>query len=232
MLSNFDFRINEDRDNAHDRNVNELSKMYFNTIKWDQDILEIKLKSFDDVINSLNNEFSFNDISFQKKYIISFYINYIIKKKEFIVNFECTEDEFFLYCWNRVYIKNNKENERSLKESIFNNIYDCFNKETIIDVNDFQLKTRYVLLCPMGRVNRILSSFAFLDNNQEIGLYISVEMLKHDFLGKASILYNESVSKEEYTEILDEMIMFEYDSKYSVILNKFKIELINSLIYN
>ena len=32
MSDQFEFRINTDNDNAHDRNVNELSKIYFNII--------------------------------------------------------------------------------------------------------------------------------------------------------------------------------------------------------
>jgi hypothetical protein len=229
MTESFEFRINTDGDNAHDRNVNELSKMYFTLIKEGQN--EKELKGFDNVINSLNNEFTFGELNYQKKHVISYYINYILKNKEFIVNFDCTEDKFFLYCWNRVYHIKNKENEKQMKESIFNNIYDSFEKETIMDFSDFQLKTQYRLLCPMGRVNRLLSSFAFLDFRTELGLYISVEMLKHDFLGKASVLYIENITKESYDEILQEMIENEYDAKYITILHKFKNELINSLIF-
>jgi hypothetical protein len=227
--NNFEFRINTDDDNAHDRNVNELSKRYFGIIKKDQG--DKPLKKFDDVISCLNNQFTFEELSYQKKHIISFYINYIIKNKEHIMHFDCPEDEFFLYCWNRVYNIENKENEKNIKESIFNNIFDSYTKEILVDFSDFQIKTQYRLLCTMGRVNRLLSSFAFLDFNKELGLYISVEMLKHDFLGKASVLYSEELLKEEYIEILDEMIANEYDVKYISILNKFKEELINSLIF-
>ena len=234
MSDQFEFRINTDNDNAHDRNVNELSKIYFNIIKNEQETnTNIKeLKGFEDVINSLNNDFTFDELSYQKKHIISFYINYLIKNKEYIVNFECREDEFFLYCWNRVYNIKNKENEKKLKESIFNSIFDSFEKETIIDFSDYHIKTQYKLLCPMGRVNRLLSSFAFIDYNPELGLFISVEMLKHDFLGKASVLFSENISKESYNEILNDVIENEYDSKYIKILYKFKLELIDSLIFN
>lgn len=230
MADNFSFTINEDRDNSHDRNVNELSKLYFNIIK--DDLKDKELKTYDDVVYSLNNEFSFEEINYQKKNIIIFYINYIMKKKEFIVNFDCKEDEFFLLCWNRVYDIQNNKNIKDLKKSIFDNIYDCFEQETIMGFFGFEIKTKYKLLCPMGRVNRILSSFAFLDFNKELGLYISLEMLKHDFLGKASILYSEDISKSQYNEILDEMINWEFENKYNTLLNKFKIELLESLIFN
>jgi hypothetical protein len=73
----------------------------------------------------------------------------------------------------------------------------------------------------MGRVNRILSSFAFLDFNPELGLYISTEILKKEFLGKSSILYDENIDAETYSNILDELIQNEYDEKYKITLNKF-----------
>ena len=133
---------------------------------------------------------------------------------------------------NRAYSVKNKDNEKNIKKSIFDNISDCFEKETIFEILVFELKTRYRLLCTMGRVNRILSSFAFLDYDNELGLFISLEMLKRDFLGKASVLYTESLTKEHYIEILNEMITCEYEEKYHNLLNKFKTELIDSLIFN
>ena len=228
----FNFRINEDGDNSHDRSVNELSKQYFKKIKKDFEEEKKDMVSFEDVVNSLNREFSFEEIDYNKKNVIIYYINYIIKKKEFIVNFDCGEDEFFLLCWNRVYNIKNKTNEKDLKKSIFDNIMDCFERESIYELLGFECRVRYRLLCIMGRINRILSSFAFLDYDNELGLFISMEMLKHDFLGKASILYSEDILKEQYVEILDEMIITEYNNKYYHLLNKFKMELIDSLIFN
>ena len=226
--TNFNFQINEDGDNSHDRTVNELSKLYFKKLKEGSKIV----KGFEDIVHSLNNDFTLDEIDYNKKNIIIYYINHIIKKKEFVVNFECTEDEFFLLCWNRVYDINNKDRAMDLKKSIFDNIFDCFEKETIFEILGWELKTRYRLLCIMGRINRILSSFAFLDYDNELGLFISLEMLKHDFLGKASILYSDEINKGQYSEILDEMILYEYEKKYQNLLNKFKIELIESLIFN
>ena len=228
----FNFQINEDGENSHDRSVNELAKLYFKKIRTDFETESGYLKGFEDVVDSLNNEFSFEEINYNKKNIIIFYINYVIKKKEFIMNFDCAEDEFFLLCWNRAYTIRNKENEKNIKKSIFDNIMDCFEKETIFEILGYELKTKYKLLCTMGRVNRILASFAFLDYDNELGLFISLEMLKHDFLGKASVLYSEGLDKKEYIEIIDEMILYEYEKKYNNLLNKFKIELIDSLIFN
>ena len=91
-INRFNFHINEDGENSHDRSVNELAKLYFKKIKSGYENGDSFLKGFEDVVNSLNNEFTFEEIDYNKKNIIIFYINYVIKKKEYIMNFDCGED--------------------------------------------------------------------------------------------------------------------------------------------
>jgi hypothetical protein len=217
--SKFNFTIRSDRDVSHDSNVNILSKKYFQLIQNEAK----EIKSLDDVIECLKTEFKEYDIN--KKTLIVNYINLILRVNEFVVNLESNELDIFLLCWSRIYDKRNESRKKELKESIFLNILDCYEKTNVL------IYTRYTFLCTMGRVNRILSSFAFLDFNPELGLYISTEILKKEFLGKSSILYDENIDAETYSNILDELIQNEYDEKYKITLNKFKTELLDSLVF-
>lgn len=214
-------KIINDLDNTHDRTVNDLSKYYYDYLLNNT---TITMSYINNIIDLINNH---NDITILNKQLILNYINHIIINNENIINFNCKELDFLLLCWNRTLIPENINNKYKLQMSILNNIIDCYSNE--FDLLNFHVIKK--LCCTSGRIMKILSSFVFIDVNPDLGSFISSNILKSEFLNKASLLFNDDISKTFYNNILNHIIS-DYDVKYHNQLYIFKNELINSIIFS
>jgi hypothetical protein len=222
--SKFKTEVRSDSNVSHDRNVNELSKIYFNKIKKEN----YESISKDEIINVMKKIFiELNNITIDpiKKQKVSNYLNFLVRNNDNIVNFNCDEERFIILCWYRIQDKLNESKKQDLIESFFNSIADCFEIDEITN-----LTIRYKLICTSGRIMKILSTFAFLDYDEELGLFISSEMLKKDFFSNASVVFSEEMSKNFYEEILNDLIK-NYDVKFFDQLNKYKKELLDNLLF-
>jgi len=220
VLEQFDIDIINDRDNTHDRTVNELSKIYYIFLKKNT-TLEYCMHDIFEYVN--NTELLSSKLH---RNLILNYLYYVSVNDPYITNLECSELDLLLLCWNRALIVQNKDNQIAILLNIFNNIVDFY-------INDFHIYSEIFikkLCCISGRTTKLLSSFCHLDIWNDLGEYISTEMLKKEFLGSASKKYNDTVLYADYNNTLNELIL-EYDIKYHKILNKIKDELINSLIF-
>ena len=215
--NNFNININNDQDNSHDRTVNELSINYYNFLKNNTN----KLVPIDNIMDFVNN---FNEID---KYLIKNYIDQLYTNNDVITNFNCNEIDFFILVWSRTFSDVNNVNKVLLHKAIFNNILDCYSNE--YDFQNFQLIK--ILCCTSGRIMKILSSFVLIDHNPDLGSFISSDILKSEFLNKASILYSDNITMIDFNNIIDNIIG-DYDIKFHNQLNIFKNELLNSLVFN
>lgn len=219
-----DYEISNDKHNTHDRTVNELSKKYYNIIN---STTSIYLNNSDicEMIKELNIE--------SNKSLVLNYFNFIIINKLYIVNFDCDEYDFFILCWNRA-CDNKKYCDNSIIYNIINNIIDCYT--TYKDkISGIIVKK---LCCLNGRIVKILSSFYMLDyENENLGSFISSDMIKKDFILKSSNIFKYidnkdcdiQLKKYEYNKLLNNIIE-EYDSDYKDILINLCDDIINSVI--
>ena len=215
----FNHPIRDDDDNVHDRNVNELSKYYFNTIRESNTDLFTE-KFMDDVERHLNE----SNLTEFKKSVVRDYLTFVRRRKEFIVNFNCDELEFLFFMWSRIKSPRNSEHTDLLVDNFFSMILDCYEEDI-----DFFLGYRIKrLVCTSGRIMKILSTFAHIDS--DIGLFLSNDILKKEFLSKISIYYGECTNKEYFEEIIDDIIK-EYNPAYKEQLENFKKELLDSLTF-
>ena len=83
---NFDKKIENDHDNAHDRTVNELSKYYYEYLKNNTNIDY----DIDHMLTHINND-NINDLD---KNLILNYLNHLLLNNDNITNFECNEYDF------------------------------------------------------------------------------------------------------------------------------------------
>lgn len=214
---NFQIKVNNDDNNVHDRTVNELSKIYYTYLKnnttIDYDI--------DDLIDYINKNYKNN--SFKKKLLLN-YLNFLLLFNDNIINFNCSEYDLILLCWNRVYMNVNSSNKELLKKNILTNIIDFYEDEYDFECSIIVKR----LCCTSGRIMKIISSFCHLDYYKGLGEFISRDMLKIEFYGKASKLFNDDITLENYNKLLDNVIS-EYDDKYKQQLILLKEELIKSL---
>ncbi len=215
---NFDKKIENDHDNAHDRTVNELSKYYYEYLKNNTNIDY----DIDHMLTHINND-NINDLD---KNLILNYLNHLLLNNDNITNFECNEYDFLILCWNRSLMEINKENTKYIQASILNNIVDFYSTDYDL-FNNLIIKK---LCCPSGRIMKLLSSFCYLDNNKTLGGFLSTDMLRKEFLNKASIIYINNISYNEYYNILNNIIL-EYDEIYHEQLKKFRDTLIESLVF-
>lgn len=215
---NFDKKIENDHDNAHDRTVNELSKYYYEYLKNNTNIDY----DIDHMLTHINND-NINDLD---KNLILNYLNHLLLNNDNITNFECNEYDFLILCWNRSLMEINKENTKYIQASILNNIVDFYSTDYDL-FNNLIIKK---LCCPSGRIMKLLSSFCYLDNNKTLGGFLSTDMLRKEFLNKASIKYINNISYNEYYNILNNIIL-EYDEIYHEQLKKFRDTLIDSLVF-
>ena len=207
--------INNDDNNVHDRTVNELSKCYYQFIR-DNTTLDYDL---DDIIKCVNK--SYSEKSNRKQLILN-YLNFLLLNNDNIVNFNCSEYDFIILCWNRAYDKSNRSNRNLIKKNILFNIVDFYE-------NDYDFEHCVILkrlCCTSGRVMKILSSFYKVDSNEELGGFLSNGMLKQEFYANASKLYYDGINRLYYNELLDDLILT-YDSKYKQQLIVIKNELIS-----
>ena len=77
---------------------------------------------------------------------------------------------------------------------------------------------------------KLFSSFCYLDYNETLGCFLSREILRNEFLNKASIKYNDNITYDEYDNELDQIIE-EYNEIYHKQLKLEKKILIESLIF-
>tara|TARA_Y100000389_G_C17433382_1_gene504053 strand:+ start:188 stop:898 length:711 start_codon:yes stop_codon:yes gene_type:complete len=221
-LLNFETKIINDKDNAHDRTVNELSKIYYiylkNNTPLDHDI--------DDLLNCVNDMEITDENDQLKKNLILNYLNNLFINNVHIVNFECNEYDFLILCWNRTLIEKNKNN----KKKIQSNIFDCIVDFYATDFDIINLIVIKKMCCPSGRINKLLSSFCNLDVWHELGEFMSTEMLKKEFNNKASTKFNDTITYSKYSVILDDIVS-EYHVKYHKSLIRIKDELLNSLVF-
>lgn len=215
---NFDKKIENDHDNAHDRTVNELSKYYYEYLKNNTNIDY----DIDHMLTHINND-NINDLD---KNLILNYLNHLLLNNDNIINFECNEYDFLILCWNRSLMEINKENTKYIQTSILNNIVDFYSTDYDL-FNNLIIKK---LCCPSGRIMRLLSSFCYLDNNKTLGGFLSTDMLRKEFLNKASIKYINNISYNDYYNILNNIIL-EYNEIYHEQLKKFRDTLIESLVF-
>tara|TARA_Y100000389_G_scaffold203220_1_gene250952 strand:+ start:4562 stop:5242 length:681 start_codon:yes stop_codon:yes gene_type:complete len=215
---NFDKKIENDHDNAHDRTVNELSKYYYEYLKNNTNIDY----DIDNMLTHINND-NINDLD---KNLILNYLNQLLLNNDNITNFECNEFDFLILCWNRSLMEINKENTKYIQASILNNIVDFYSTDYDL-FNNLIIKK---LCCPSGRIMKLLSSFCYLDNNKTLGGFLSTDMLRKEFLNKASIKYINNISYNDYYNILNNIIL-EYNKIYHEQLKKFRDTLIESLVF-
>lgn len=216
---NFDKKIKNDHDNAHDRTVNELSKYYYEYLKNNTNIDY----DIDHMLTHINNNNNINDLD---KNLILNYLNQLLLNNDKITNFECNEFDFLILCWNRSLMEINKENRKYIQASILNNIVDFYSTDYDL-FNNLIIKK---LCCPSGRIMKLLSSFCYLDNNKTLGGFLSTDMLRKEFLNKASIKYINNISYNDYYNILNNIIL-EYNKIYHEQLKKFRDTLIESLVF-
>lgn len=216
---NFDKKIENDYDNAHDRTVNELSKYYYEYLKNNTNIDY----DIDHMLTHINNNNNINDLD---KNLILNYLNQLLLNNDKITNFECNEFDFLILCWNRSLMEINKENRKYIQASILNNIVDFYSTDYDL-FNNLIIKK---LCCPSGRIMKLLSSFCYLDNNKTLGGFLSTDMLRKEFLNKASIKYINNISYNDYYNILNNIIL-EYNKIYHEQLKKFRDTLIESLVF-
>ena len=215
----FDKKIENDHDNAHDRTVNELSKYYYEYLKNNTNIDY----DIDHMLTHINNNNNINDLD---KNLILNYLNQLLLNNDKITNFECNEFDFLILCWNRSLMEINKENRKYIQASILNNIVDFYSTDYDL-FNNLIIKK---LCCPSGRIMKLLSSFCYLDNNKTLGGFLSTDMLRKEFLNKASIKYINNISYNDYYNILNNIIL-EYNKIYHEQLKKFRDTLIESLVF-
>jgi hypothetical protein len=219
----FDKKIQNDYDNAHDRTVNELSKNYYEFLKNNTEI-EYDIDHMLMYINNINN--NNDEINNLDKDLILNYLNHLLLNNENITNFECNEYDFLILCWNRSLMEINKEKTKDIQTSILNNIVDFYSTDYDL-FNNLIIKK---LCCPSGRIMKLLSSFCYLDDNKTLGGFLSTDMLRKEFLNKASIKYIDDISYNDYHNILNNIIL-EYDEIYHEQLKMFRDTLINSLVF-
>ncbi len=217
----FKKKIKNDDNNTHDRMVNELSIYYYNYIKTNT-IIEYDL---DDIIIFINN-LKIEELNKLNKNLILNYLNYLLLYNDNIINFECNEYDLLILCWNRALMEINKKNTKKIQMNILNNIIDYYYTE--YDILNKTIKKK--LYCTSGRIMKLFSSFCYLDYNETLGCFLSREILRNEFLNKASIKYNDNITYDEYDNELDQIIE-EYNEIYHKQLKLEKKILIESLIF-
>jgi hypothetical protein len=221
-IAKFDKQIQNDYDNAHDRTVNELSKSYYNYLKK-HTILDY---DFDNILTFVNDDVDGDIFCNLNKNLVLNYLNHLLLNNENIANFVCNECDFLTLCWNRSKMNINITNKHDIQMNILNNIVDFYSTDYDV-VNHLVIKK---LCCPSGRVMKLLSSFCYLDYNITLGAFLSTDMLRREFLNKASTIYFNDILLIDYNTKLDDIIC-EYNDIYQTQLYTFKDVLIKSLVF-
>lgn len=221
-IKNFDNKIQNDYDNTHDRTVNELSKSYYDYLKT-YTIFEY---DFDSILKYINQDIKDGDFCILNKNLVLNYLNYLLINNENIANFNCNEYDFLMLCWNRSQMNINIKNKHNIQMNILNNIVDFYSTNYDIH-NSIVIKK---LCCTSGRVMKLLSSFCYLDHDITLGAFLSTDMLRREFLNKASVIYFNDISLTDYNLKLDDVIS-EYNTVYYKQLYIFKEILIKSLVF-
>lgn len=227
-LNLFDHHIRDDADNVHDRNVNELSKYYFSVIKSDTSSQNYQSSFIKEIFNYLDC----SSLSKIKKRMIRDYFCYVKFHKEFIVNFACDELEFLYFIWKRINHPNNLINRDKLINNLFLMVLDCYEEDVEFSLMMMGNYHRIIkkLVCTSGRIMKILSTFTYIDYDSNLGLFLSNDILKREFLNKISIYYGENTNRKYYEEVVNEIIDG-YNIIYHNQLREFKKEIIDALVF-
>jgi hypothetical protein len=221
-IAKFDNKIQNDYDNTHDRTVNELSKSYYNYLKKHT----IFNYNFNDLLIYVNNDVCSSVFCELNKSLVLNYLNHILINNENIINFDCSECDFLMLCWNRSQMDVNITNQKNIQMNILNNIVDFYSTNS----NTYNKMVIKKLCCPSGRIMRLLSSFCYLDYDITLGAFISTDMLRREFLNKASAIYFNDILLIDYNIKLNQVID-EYNHIYHKQLYIFKDILIKSLVF-
>jgi hypothetical protein len=214
--------IKNDTHNVHDRTVNELSKEYYQYL-LDNTII---VQDINNIVKHMENFIEKKILSILDKNLILNYINFILINNDFILNFNCNEYDFLILCWNRTLMPENKNNIENIQINILNNILDFYSTQ----YNGLSCLSIKKLCCTSGRIMKLLSSFCLLDNNKDLGSFISTNILQKEFLYVASTLYKSTYTLEEYNSLLNNTIK-KYNKIYHNTLKSFKNTLLESLIF-
>ena len=122
-----------------------------------------------------------------------------IKQKEKIVSLNLTDLECLQLVWHRANHKKNINNCNKIKQSIFDNLVDCWEVDEIGGLlnNMFGIEetTQRKIVCVTGRVTRILSSLILLDFDPKNWEVKRFEQFKNDIFNKTKLIIEEEATK-------------------------------------
>lgn len=160
----------DDPENSHDTAVNGCLRAIVGRLRADQSALRGPLPSLDSIIRDINADGE--RLSDKRKDKLADVIAVINRAREKSKNIavDITDEEALQRVWMRAEHPNNKQNREKIRQSVFDNLYDCWKTD---------IAGRRIV-CINGRTSRILSSLVLLDYDERNWIILTMEQVKND----------------------------------------------------